>query len=70
MKKLLAVLIAGLFTAGAFAQAPAAPSAPMAADNSYTPAPAPKAHAKKAHKNAKHNKVAHKKTKKHSKAAA
>ncbi len=68
MKKLLAVLIAGLFTAGAFAQAPGTTSAPMAAD-SYTPAPTAKAHAKKAHKNTKH-KVAHKKTKKHSKAAA
>ncbi|BEP91915.1 hypothetical protein GmRootA79_02990 [Acidovorax sp. A79] len=50
MKKLLAVLVAGLFAAGAFAQqapatapAPAAPAAPMAAP-AAAPAPVAKTH--------------------------
>lgn len=43
MKKLLAVLAAGLFTAGAFAQAPAVASGPLAL-TAYAPAAAaPKA---------------------------
>jgi hypothetical protein len=72
MKKLLAVLMAGLFAAGAFAQAPAtapapAPAPAAAPQAAPAPAAAPAAKATKAAKApaaAKHKKVAPKKTRK------
>ncbi|GKT21209.1 hypothetical protein AVHM3334_04005 [Acidovorax sp. SUPP3334] len=75
MKKLLAILVAGLFAAGAFAQgaAPAAPATPAvtSAPSAEPAAPAPKAHAKAKSKKPAAHKVAHKKaTKKHAKSAA
>jgi len=65
MKKLLAVLVAGLFTAGAFAQAPAAAPAtttPAAAPmTAQAAAPATKKVAKKkTHKKVAKKKTAHK----------
>lgn len=62
MKKLLAVLVAGLFAAGAFAQAPAtapASSAPMASP-APTKAKTAKVHKKKASKKVHKKKAAHK----------
>jgi len=72
MKKLLAVLMAGLFSAGAFAQAPVAALAPAAATTLATPAstavrtPVAKAPTKKvAHKKVAHKKAVHKKAHRH-----
>jgi len=64
MKKLLAVLVAGLFAAGAFAQAPATAPAPAPAAAPAAAAPAPVAKTKAAHtaKKKTGNKVAKKKT--------
>ena len=65
MKKLLTVLAAGLFAAGAFAQAPAAPEAAPAA----TAAPAHMAKTPVKKHAAAHKKVNHKKASKHAKKA-
>ncbi|WP_342666079.1 hypothetical protein [Simplicispira psychrophila] len=65
MNKFLAVLAAGLFAAGAFAQAPASPASDAAPAS--LAAPAAPAHMAKApvKKHTAHKKVSHKKVKKH-----
>ena len=62
MKKLLAVLVAGLFTAGAFAQAPAAAPATTAPAAAPMTAQAAAPATKKVAKKKTHKKVAKKKT--------